>query len=85
MSAKKKMKEIPEKSGDAQRKGPKSVKSKKWIIFGGSPGLLVSICKNHHHPPKSSPKYLGNIFQEAGGPESRCIQGPENFKLPCLL
>lgn len=79
------MKEIPEKSGDAQRKGLKSVKSKKWIIFGGSPGLLVSICKNHHHPPKSSPKYLGNIFQEAGGPESRCIQGPENFKLPCLL
>ena len=58
-------------SGDAQRKGPKSVKIKKWKIFGGSPGLLVSICETHHHPPKSSPKYLGNIFQEAGGFRAR--------------
>lgn len=29
----------------------------------------MSTGRSHLHPPKCSPEYLGNIFQEAGGPE----------------
>lgn len=62
-------KKIPDRRGDAQRKGPKSGKRKKWRIFGGPPRWFASTCKNYLYPPKDSPEYLGNLFQEAGGPE----------------